>query len=704
MTDAQTRGLSETEQAYEDLRLANERYNKVQSELFEIENFGSVWANIKAKALDFFVDILEYVADLKSQLQPLIDLVAVNMVKSWEVVKIGVKSAFVAIKSAISSIEFAFNILLDLPRIIGNSFVKMKNIIIDSIKSIISGVSPLLNVLGADVDKLNKKIDGLKGKTVKRTENFITTTSKTSSNNDNEKAKANADAKAEADRIKARAEANKKSADENSKRLADAQKEKEDAQKRVEEAQKKEIESLQKFTDEKVKLANAELNAYIEKNKSILENEKYLTAELLKQENERLKNIQRARLDQEKLEFDTQNKILNDKINAYADESKLNQTQKNERETLKLQQQQLELQYNSDVAKINEDTQKQITANETRYSNERIEAEKVRKAIQYQTELLDLEAKGASEQEIRLAQLDQQREIEVAKALEQMDAKFQAEVEKRLEQDELLSQEEAFRNEIQAQLEIEKDENQKIRLQNQLDTLNEIQRSSGEKAIQIDRSVADAKLSAYASVFGSISQLLGKDTMASKAAGLAQIGIAQGVAIAQIWKAPPAGIAPVDVATKIAGTATAGLTILNALRQVSSVQAPKAQRGMLTKGKSHAQGGIPAIVGGTTPIELEGGEAIINKNSTARFGNLLSEINQAGGGVKFANGGLTGVSSVSNLSNIQSQITSGLNNELLTESIRMAVMEGSAVGTATGSQRGISDLSENNIIASNSNF
>lgn len=54
---------------------------------------------------------------------------------------------------------------------------------------------------------------------------------------------------------------------------------------------------------------------------------------------------------------------------------------------------------------------------------------------------------------------------------------------------------------------------------------------------------------------------------------------------------------------------------------------PKASRGMLLNGNSHAMGGIP--------IEAEGGEAIINRRSTSMFGPLLSMINEAGGGVSF---------------------------------------------------------------------
>jgi len=68
--------------------------------------------------------------------------------------------------------------------------------------------------------------------------------------------------------------------------------------------------------------------------------------------------------------------------------------------------------------------------------------------------------------------------------------------------------------------------------------------------------------------------------------------------------------------------------------------------GGLVHGKSHAQGGEKFAVGGRV-VELEGGEAVINKRSTAMFGRQLSAMNAAGGGVKFADGGLLNMPSFS---------------------------------------------------------
>lgn len=68
--------------------------------------------------------------------------------------------------------------------------------------------------------------------------------------------------------------------------------------------------------------------------------------------------------------------------------------------------------------------------------------------------------------------------------------------------------------------------------------------------------------------------------------------------------------------------------------------------GGMVNGKSHVNGGEKFAVGGRV-VELEGGEAVINKRSTSMFRNQLSAMNSAGGGVKFADGGLLNMPSFS---------------------------------------------------------
>ena len=72
--------------------------------------------------------------------------------------------------------------------------------------------------------------------------------------------------------------------------------------------------------------------------------------------------------------------------------------------------------------------------------------------------------------------------------------------------------------------------------------------------------------------------------------------------------------------------------------QIATISAQKFEDGGILKGNSHANGGID--MGNNQ--EAEGGEAVINKKSTAMFRDELSIINQAGGGVKFEQGGVLG--------------------------------------------------------------
>ncbi|WP_091601586.1 hypothetical protein [Maribacter dokdonensis] len=63
----------------------------------------------------------------------------------------------------------------------------------------------------------------------------------------------------------------------------------------------------------------------------------------------------------------------------------------------------------------------------------------------------------------------------------------------------------------------------------------------------------------------------------------------------------------------------------------SAESLPTAARGMLLSGARHSAGGIR--------IEAEDGEAVINRNSTAKYLPLLSAINQDGGGIPLAEDG-----------------------------------------------------------------
>jgi hypothetical protein len=84
------------------------------------------------------------------------------------------------------------------------------------------------------------------------------------------------------------------------------------------------------------------------------------------------------------------------------------------------------------------------------------------------------------------------------------------------------------------------------------------------------------------------------------------------------------------------GAASLALIGAQTSAQVGIISSQKFEDGGILSGASHDNGGIPFTVNGVGGFEAEGGEAIINKKSTAMFAPLLSAINQAGGGVSFA--------------------------------------------------------------------
>jgi hypothetical protein len=79
------------------------------------------------------------------------------------------------------------------------------------------------------------------------------------------------------------------------------------------------------------------------------------------------------------------------------------------------------------------------------------------------------------------------------------------------------------------------------------------------------------------------------------------------------------------------GTALAGYQVALIQDQINSAQSMAG--GGMVFGPSHERGGVMATGG----FNLEGGESVINRVSTVKYGNLLSSINQMGGGKAMVN-------------------------------------------------------------------
>ena len=171
--------------------------------------------------------------------------------------------------------------------------------------------------------------------------------------------------------------------------------------------------------------------------------------------------------------------------------------------------------------------------------------------------------------------------------------------------------------------------------------------------------------------------------------------------IAQVAINTAEAISKTIAKTGAAGIILSGLVLAAGLAQVAAIETQqftgarggilgesldrKYANGGVLNGPSHAQGGIPSRFG-----ELEGGEAIINKRSTQMFMPILSAINQAGGGKRFAMGTILPSTTTSNQSSIDlSPITALLANR---EPLRAYVSE----SEITSSQKRINKLKRTN--------
>lgn len=124
-----------------------------------------------------------------------------------------------------------------------------------------------------------------------------------------------------------------------------------------------------------------------------------------------------------------------------------------------------------------------------------------------------------------------------------------------------------------------------------------------------------------------------------------------------------AGQGPLGIALAVVQSITAAA---RAAIGISKVNSQKFKYGGLLDGPSHTHGGIPITMGGVQAAEAEGGEAFINKRSTAAFRPILSAINSFNGwGRKFETGGVLPGLSISPSSITAQSPTSSLQSSTL---------------------------------------
>lgn len=143
---AANREMSDSAKATDGLRKANEALNTELADLLEIEGFGNIWTGIKTIAVEALSGILRSFNQVKNFIVGGVRVI-------YNLLTGDVVGAFNIIKNALGNI----------PAHIGNLFIGLYNIVIDGVKKLVGAISPVLDAVGVDVDKLQKKLNSFKG-------------------------------------------------------------------------------------------------------------------------------------------------------------------------------------------------------------------------------------------------------------------------------------------------------------------------------------------------------------------------------------------------------------------------------------------------------------------------------------------------------------------------------------------------------------
>lgn len=442
-----------------------------------------------------------------------------------------------------------------------------------------------------------------------------------------------------------------------------AEKDKKDRLKALEDEAKNAIEIQKNETEQKIQIAKLELAEYIRLNAGKLDSEKRLSDEKLQAQLkyfDEVKRLQQVANDEEQKakEFE-----INQKINALEAKKVLSVNELEEVKNLKGEIAIIEREYAGKTLDLETETNAKKKEASLALVKQQNEDKVLYEAIAYQERILKLEEENANEFELQQEQISFQREEALAN----------------LENDR-----------AEGLISLANYEAQKALIQNQY----------AEDSKKITEATEEAKMKQYADTFGGVASLLGEQTVAGKAAGIAQAGINTYQGITEVLKSPSVLPEPFATVARVVNIGTVLATGLGAVKKITSIGAPKASRGMLISGPSHGQGGVPIMTPGGM-IEAEGDEIIINKNSSRMFASELSAINQAGGGRKlFAAGGVVS----GKLAGIQKSIAPKTDYDFMAKSIGEAVANGAAVGTRNGSRDGIENLNSNIKIKAGANF
>jgi hypothetical protein len=353
------------------------------------------------------------------------------------------------------------------------------------------------------------------------------------------------------------------------------------------EQQEAKIGYMKSSADTTAKFAKAELDLWLQNNQTLIKKGEELTTSILSQEEKRLDSEKQKRADLLALEYKTNSDIIADK------------QAKNEELTLE------ETNYLTQKTALNQEYNKKIQDNKDAF---------------------DAQIKARD-----VAQANADNQIKLANAQTKYD-------------EDIINEQIRFDEDM---VRLDEQLKKKDITQQQYDDLKAIRaKEHAEKEKKINEAKETAIREQYATSFGQVAQLLGKKTVAGKAAAIAEATMNTYNGITQVWAAD--SILPEPIATIMKGVSTAVVVAsgLSAVSKIKSTNTPKAEKGALFSigGKRHSAGGTLFTGADGTQFEAEQGELIgvMNRNAARHF-MAFNNAFPAGGAAApnyFAGGGI----------------------------------------------------------------
>lgn len=491
-------------------------------------------------------------------------------------------------------------------------------------------------------------------------------------NNKTTGATGDAEAKAATDAAK-KAEAEAKKAE--TKRLADAKKAAAEAEKEAQELAKKDLEIQRDRAQQSTDIAKGELAEYIRINSEKYKDDKKLTEQKLKDQLDYFDEVAKKQKEANRLEKESKELAIQQKIDELEKKKELNQTELNEIISLKESIAILNQQAAESDATLDQQIAEKKKETTEKFDADVLEQKRLARAIQYQEDIIALEAQGGQEYEIKKAQLEQQTQLEVEEflkkngiLLEEDQANYDLQTEIAL-----------ARKELADQMQATDDENEKLRLQNQLDQLGLMQATYADKTKKIQEAAENAKLQAIAGTFSQAKGLFKENTLAYKAMAVAEAAISTYLSVTKTLAEYPGPV----------GWAMSAVQIALGLAQVAkivSVQPGYAEGGYTGDGGKYQPAGIVhkgEVVWSQADVAAVGGAAVANAMRPTYGG--------------YFNGGAVGVSSIPS-------VQSAIMNSNVTVSLDDNSVSLVADAIYAGSQAGIGDMADNASIRMGANF